>query len=92
MTTLPPSRATSSQGKITSPRRVGIEGGSNGGLLMGLEFTQRPELWNAVAIQVPTLGILRYEVIEGGHGASANPKERVHTALEMTYFAKKLID
>ena len=28
--------------KITSPRRLGIEGGSNGGLLMGVEFTQHP--------------------------------------------------
>jgi prolyl oligopeptidase len=36
--------------KITSPRRLGIMGGSNGGLLMGVELTQHPELWNAVAI------------------------------------------
>ena len=35
---------------VTSPRRLGIEGGSNGGLLMGVEFTQHPELWNAVDI------------------------------------------
>ena len=34
--------------KVTSPRRLGIRGGSNGGLLMGVEFTQHPELWNAV--------------------------------------------
>jgi hypothetical protein len=30
--------------KITSPRRMGIVGGSNGGLLMGVEFTQHPEM------------------------------------------------
>ena len=155
--------------KITSPRRLGIQGGSNGGLLMGVEFTQHPELWNAVDIQVPLLDMLRfeqiaagtswvgeygsvsnpderaflasispynnlkpgvtypepfiwtttkddrvgpqharkfaaklaamgkpylfYEVIEGGHGAGANLRERARTsALEMTYFIRKLMD
>jgi len=155
--------------KITSARRLGIEGGSNGGLLMGVEFTEHPELWRAVDIQVPLLDMVRfekiaagsswtgeygsvsepaeraflesispyanihrgvsypqaliwtttkddrvgpqharkfaarlseygipyyfYEVIEGGHGAGANIKERVRTsALEMTYFTRKLMD
>lgn len=154
--------------QITSPRRLGIVGGSNGGLLMGVEFTQRPDLWNAVSIQVPLLDMLRfekiaagtswvgeygsvanpaeraflasispynnvkagvkypepliwtttkddrvgpqharkfaaklsamripylfYEVVEGGHGSGANLKEQAHTsALEMTYFARKLM-
>jgi prolyl oligopeptidase len=31
--------------KVTSPRRLGIMGGSNGGLLMGVQLTQRPDLW-----------------------------------------------
>ena len=155
--------------KITSPRRLGIQGGSNGGLLMGVQFTQHPELWNAVDIQVPLLDMVRfekiaagtswvgeygsmtspdeaaflakispyanvrrgisypeafiwtttkddrvgpqharkfaarlaeygipylfYEVIEGGHGSGANLEERAHTtALEMTYFTRKLMD
>jgi prolyl oligopeptidase len=155
--------------KVTSPRRLGIQGGSNGGLLMGVEFTQRPDLWNAVDIQVPLLDMLRfeqiaagaswvgeygsvsnpderaflasispynnlkagvtypeplvwtttkddrvgpqharkfaarlaelgapyffYEVTEGGHGSGANLKERARTtAMEMTYFARKLMD
>lgn len=154
---------------ITSTRRLGIMGGSNGGLLMGVEFTQHPDLWRAVDIQVPLLDMLRfeqidagsswvgeygsvsnpreraflasispyqnlragvkypepliwtttkddrvgpqharkfaakmadlgypylfYEVTEGGHGAGANLKERAHTsALEYTYFARKLMD
>lgn len=154
---------------ITTSRRLGIEGGSNGGLLMGVEFTQHPELWNAVDIQVPLLDMLRYEqiaagaswvgeygsvsvpaeraflasispynnvhagtkypepfiwtttkddrvgpqharkfaaklasmhipylfyeVTEGGHGSGASLKERAHTtALEMTYFTRKLMD
>jgi prolyl oligopeptidase len=155
--------------RITTPRHLGIQGGSNGGLLMGVEFTQHPELWSAVDMQVPLLDMLRfeqiqagaswvgeygsvrvpkertflasispynnirpsgkypepliwtttkddrvgpqharkfaaklgslgipylfYEVIEGGHGAGANIKERAFTsALEFTYFARKLVD
>lgn len=154
---------------ITSSRRLGIQGGSNGGLLMGVELTQHPELWQAVDIQVPLLDMLRfekiaagpswvgefgsvsvpeerefltsispyanvkrgvaypevlvwtttkddrvgpqharkfaarlsefgipylfYEVTEGGHGAGANLKEKARmTALEMTYFARRLMD
>jgi prolyl oligopeptidase len=52
--------------KITSPRRLGIQGGSNGGLLMGVQFTQHPELWNAVVIQVPLLDMLRISKIAAG--------------------------
>ena len=72
--------------KITSPRRLGIQGGSNGGLLMGVQFTQRPELWNAVDIQVPLLDMLRFEKIQAGaswvgeYGSVSNPKERAFLA------------
>lgn len=52
--------------KITTPRRLGIVGGSNGGLLVGVEFTQHPEMWNAVVIQVPLLDMLRFEHIAAG--------------------------
>jgi prolyl oligopeptidase len=52
--------------KLTSPRRLGIEGGSNGGLLMGVEFTQHPELWNAVVIAVPLLDMIRISKIAAG--------------------------
>jgi prolyl oligopeptidase len=52
--------------KITSPRRLGIEGGSNGGLLMGVEFTQHPELWRAVVIDVPLLDMIRISKIAAG--------------------------
>ena len=63
--------------KITSPRRLGIEGGSNGGLLMGVEFTQHPELWNAVDIQVPLLDMLRYEQIAGRRVVGGRVRQRV---------------
>ena len=68
--------------KITSPRRMGIVGGSNGGLLMGVEFTQHPEMWNAVVIQVPLLDMLRFEHIAAGaswvgeYGTVTIPEER----------------
>jgi prolyl oligopeptidase len=55
--------------KITSPRRLGIMGGSNGGLLMGVALTQRPDLYNAVVVQVPLFDMQRYTVM-GGAGAS----------------------
>ncbi len=52
--------------KVTSARRLGIKGGSNGGLLMGVQFTQHPELWNAVVIDVPLLDMLRISKIAAG--------------------------
>jgi prolyl oligopeptidase len=45
---------------LTSPAHLGIEGGSNGGLLMGAALTQRPELYKAVVCAVPLLDMLRY--------------------------------
>jgi prolyl oligopeptidase len=72
--------------KITSPRRLGIVGGSNGGLLMGVEFTQHPEMWNAVVIQVPLLDMLRFEHIAAGaswvgeYGSVSVPEERTFLA------------
>jgi prolyl oligopeptidase len=54
------------QRKITSPRHLGISGGSNGGLLMGAAFTQRPELFNAVVCRVPLLDMRRYSKLLAG--------------------------
>ncbi|SDE23526.1 prolyl oligopeptidase [Pricia antarctica] len=52
--------------KITSPRHLGIMGGSNGGLLVGTAFTQRPELFNAVACLNPLLDMQRYSKLLAG--------------------------
>ena len=52
--------------KITSPRHLGIIGGSNGGLLVGVALTQRPELFNAVVVQVPLLDMQRYSKLLAG--------------------------
>jgi prolyl oligopeptidase len=68
--------------RITSPRRLGIRGGSNGGLLMGVQFTQHPELWNAVIIDVPLLDMMRISKIaagaswEGEYGSVEDPAVR----------------
>jgi prolyl oligopeptidase len=53
--------------RLTSPAKLGIYGGSNGGLLMGVEFNQHPDLWAAVSIGVPLLDMLRYEQIAAGY-------------------------
>jgi prolyl oligopeptidase len=72
--------------KITSPRRLGIEGGSNGGLLVGVEMTQHPAMWNAVVIQVPLLDMLRFEKIAAGaswtgeYGSVSVPEQRAFLA------------
>ena len=52
--------------KVTSPAHLGIMGGSNGGLLVGGCFTQRPELFNAVVCQVPLLDMKRYNKLLAG--------------------------
>jgi prolyl oligopeptidase len=45
---------------VTTPARLGITGGSNGGLLMGVMLTRYPELFGAVAAQAPLLDMRRY--------------------------------
>jgi prolyl oligopeptidase len=52
--------------KITSPDHLGIMGGSNGGLLMGVALTQRPELFDAIVIQVPLFDMQRYNKLLAG--------------------------
>ena len=52
--------------KITSPRHLGIMGGSQGGLLVGGTFTLRPELFRAVVAQVPLADMQRYNQLLAG--------------------------
>ncbi len=78
--------------KITSPRRLGIWGGSNGGLLMGVEMTQHPDMWHAVMIDVPLLDMLGFEHIAAGaswvgeYGTRREPRAarlpRIHISLQ----------
>lgn len=68
--------------KLSRPAKFGIYGGSNGGLLMGVEFNQHPDLWKAVVIQVPLLDMIRYEQIAAGaswvdeYGSVSVPEEK----------------
>ena len=68
--------------KITTPAKLGIMGGSNGGLLMGVALTQHPELYKAIVIQVPLFDMIGYTHIGAGaswvgeYGDPAVPAER----------------
>jgi len=67
--------------KVTSTPHLGIQGGSNGGLLMGNMLTMRPDLWGAIVCQVPLLDMRRYHTLLAGaswmeeYGNPDDPKE-----------------
>jgi prolyl oligopeptidase len=52
--------------KVTSPSKLGIQGGSNGGLLMGNMLTLYPNMFKAVVCQVPLLDMKRYNHLLAG--------------------------
>jgi len=54
------------QAKYTNPSKLGIQGGSNGGLLMGAVLTQRPDLFRAVVSGVGLYDMLRSETTQNG--------------------------
>ncbi|RMD01764.1 S9 family peptidase [Aquitalea palustris] len=76
---------------LTSPARLGIEGGSNGGLLVAACMVRRPELFKAVVCEVPLLDMLRYtELLAGAswideYGDPANPEEAAALAAYSPY-------
>jgi len=67
--------------KYTDDDHLAIQGGSNGGLLMGAMITQRPELFRAVVCAVPLLDMLRYQNFQIAklwipeYGSSEDPKQ-----------------
>lgn len=79
--------------RFTSPRRLGIQGGSQGGLFMGVAMTRRPELFNAVIIGVPLFDMLRYHKLLAGaswigeYGNPDIPEERAWIARYSPYQA-----
>jgi prolyl oligopeptidase len=68
--------------KISSPRRMGIMGGSNGGLLVSAVMVRNPTLFNAVVCQVPLIDMLRFHKLLAGaswiaeYGDPEKPEER----------------
>lgn len=63
--------------KVTKPAKLGIQGGSNGGLLTGVTMTQRPDLFGAVIVAVPLLDMMRYHTLLAGAswmGEYGNPE------------------
>ena len=74
--------------KITSARHLGIMGGSNGGLLMGVALTKRPELYNAIVIQVPLFDMIAYDHIGAGAswiGEYGDPKIPAERKMLLSY-------
>ncbi len=76
---------------VTESSKLGIYGGSNGGLLVGVAFTQRPELYGAVVCAVPLLDMLRYHKLLAGaswmgeYGNPDLPEERAWLAAYSPY-------
>lgn len=77
--------------KITSPRRLGIQGGSNGGLLVGVAVTQHPELYTAVICESALLDMIRYPQMPPGaswigeYGDPADPTVAAYIAQYSPY-------
>jgi prolyl oligopeptidase len=65
---------------ITTPGRLGIEGGSNGGLLMGVMLTRYPQLFGAIVSQVPLLDMRRYNELLAGASWMAEYGDPRHPA------------
>lgn len=65
----------------TSPKNLGIQGGSNGGLLVGACMTQRPELFGACLPAVGVMDMLKFQTWTAGrywvddYGCATNSKE-----------------
>jgi len=76
---------------ITSPRRLGLSGRSNGGFLMGVTLNQHPEIANAAIIGSPLLDMLRYDQLLAGaswvgeYGSPSVPEERAFLARVTPY-------
>jgi prolyl oligopeptidase len=74
--------------RITSKAKLGIQGGSNGGLLMGNMTVMYPELFGAVVCQVPLLDMQRYHLLLAGAswmGEYGNPDEPSEWAFLQRY-------
>ena len=75
----------------TEPRKIAIEGVSNGGLLVGAAITQRPDLFGAAVCGYPLLDMLRYQKFKVGsywvteYGSADDPKQFAYLRLYSPY-------
>ena len=80
---------------IAKPRRLGIYGRSNGGVLTTVSMTQHPELFNAVVVESPLVDMLRYQKLSAGaswiaeYGDPDIPADRTFIAKYSGYQALK---
>ncbi|MGH7011233.1 MAG: prolyl oligopeptidase family serine peptidase, partial [Caulobacteraceae bacterium] len=78
---------------ITSPRRLGIYGRSNGGILTSVSITQHPDLFHAAVIESPLIDMLDYNHLSAGaswmaeYGNPDIPRERAWIAKYSAYTA-----
>jgi prolyl oligopeptidase len=74
--------------KVTSPSRLAIRGGSNGGLLVGAVMAQRPDLYGAVLCWVPLLDMIRYSQLLAGAswmGEYGDPQDSKYREVILKY-------
>ena len=80
---------------VAKPRRLGIYGRSNGGVLTTVSMTQHPELFNAVVVESPLVDMLRYQKLSAGaswiaeYGDPDIPADRTFIAKYSGYQALK---
>ncbi|GAA2608726.1 prolyl oligopeptidase family serine peptidase [Dactylosporangium fulvum] len=76
---------------VTTREQLGTEGGSNGGLLMGVMLTRYPELFGAIVCAVPLLDMKRYHLLLAGaswmaeYGDPDNPSDWEYLRLFSPY-------
>ncbi len=76
---------------ITTAKQLGIQGGSNGGLLVGVSLTQRPDLFGAAISEVPLLDMMRYTLLPPGaswiaeYGDPAIPEQAAYISAYSPY-------
>lgn len=72
----------------TTPNKLAIRGGSNGGLLCGAVMAQRPDLFRAVVMQIPLLDMIRYnkfQIAKSWESEFGNPDNPAHFPFLFAY-------